>query len=122
MKVEKINLKNEKGENVNVSLDLSDKSQAAKYFGIWYKANIKDSDVVSWCQERIAIYKRFIGNLEELMQKCQLSMFDNMDANELRAILERKLAKERENANGAPQQADGVAQDAKPQQADAPQS
>ena len=122
MKVEKINLKNEKGENVNVSLDLSDKSQAAKYFGIWYKANIKDSDVVSWCQERIAIYKRFIGNLEELMQKSQLSMFDNMDANELRAILERKLAKERENANGAPQQADGVAQDAKPQQADAPQS
>ena len=122
MKVEKINLKNEKGENVNVSFDLSDKSQAAKYFGIWYKANIKDSDVVSWCQERIAIYKRFIGNLEELMQKSQLSMFDNMDANELRAILERKLAKERENANGAPQQADGVAQDAKPQQADAPQS
>ena len=122
MKVEKINLKNEKGENVNVSLDLSDKSQAAKYFGIWYKANIKDSDVVSWCQERIAIYERFIENLKVLMQKCQLSMFDNMDANELRAILERKLAKERENANGAPQQADGVAQDAKPQQADAPQS
>ena len=122
MKVEKINLKNEKGENVNVSLDLSDKSQAAKYFGIWYKANIKDSDVVSWCQERIAIYERFIENLKALMQKSQLSMFDNMDANELRAILERKLAKERENANGAPQQADGVAQDAKPQQADAPQS
>ena len=122
MKVEKINLKNEKGENVNVSLDLSDKSQAAKYFGIWYKANIKDSDVVSWCQERIAIYERFIENLKALMQKCQLSMFDNMDANELRAILERKLAKERENANGAPQQADGVAQDAKSQQADAPQS
>ena len=122
MKVEQINLKNEKGENVNVSFDLSDKSQAAKYFGIWYKANIKDSDVVSWCQERIAIYERFIENLKALMQKCQLSMFDNMDANELRAILERKLAKERENANGAPQQADGVAQDAKPQQADAPQS
>lgn len=122
MKVKNISLKDEKGENVNVSLDLSDKSQAAKYFGIWYKANIKDSDVVSWCQERIAIYERFIENLKALMQKCQLSMFDNMDANELRAILERKLAKERENANGAPQQADGVAQDAKPQQADAPQS
>ena len=55
MKVKNISLKDEKGENVNVSLDLSDKSQAAKYFGIWYKANIKDSDVVSWCQERIAI-------------------------------------------------------------------
>ena len=122
MKVEQINLKNETGENVTVSFDLSDKSQASKYFGIWYKANIKDSDVVSWCQERIAIYERFIENLKALMQKCQLSMFDNMDANELRAILERKLAKERENANGAPQQADGVAQDAKPQQADAPQS
>lgn len=122
MRIEKIKLKNEKGVDTEVSFDLSDKQEAAKFFGIWYKANIKDSDVVSWCQERIAIYERFIENLKELMQKCQLSMFDNMDANELRAILERKLAKERENANGAPQQADGVAQDAKPQQADAPQS
>ena len=122
MRIEKIKLKNEKGVDTEVSFDLSDKQEAAKFFGIWYKANIKDSDVVSWCQERIAIYKRFIGNLEVLMQESQLSMFDNMDANELRAILERKLAKERENANGAPQQADGVAQDAKPQQADAPQS
>ena len=106
MKVEKINLKNEKGENVNVSLDLSDKSQAAKYFGIWYKANIKDSDVVSWCQERIAIYERFIENLKALMQKCQLSMFDNMDVEQLRAILKDKEAQQRDNANGAPQQAE----------------
>lgn len=106
MQVEQINLKNEKGENVNVSFDLSDKSQASKYFGIWYKANIKDSDVVSWCQERIAIYKRFIGNLEVLMQKSQLSMFDNMDVDQLRAILKDKEAQQRENANGAPQQAD----------------
>lgn len=115
-------LKNEKGVDTEVSFDLSDKSQASKYFGIWYKANIKDSDVVSWCQERIAIYKRFIGNLEVLMQKSQLSMFDNMDVDQLRAILKDKEAQQRENANGAPQQADGVAQDAKPQQADAPQS
>lgn len=122
MKVKNISLKDEKGENVNVSFDLSDKSQASKYFGIWYKANIKDSDVVSWCQERIAIYERFIENLKVLMQKCQLSMFDNMNVDQLRKILDDKLAKERENANGAPQQADGVAQDAKPQQADAPQS
>lgn len=121
MEVKNISLKDEKGENVNVSFDLSDKSQASKYFGIWYKAKIKDSDVVSWCQERIAIYERFIENLKELMQKCQLSMFDNMDVNQLRKILDDKLAKERENANGAPQQADGVAQE-KPQQADAPQS
>jgi hypothetical protein len=106
MEVKNILLKDEKGENVNVSLDLSDKSQAAKYFGIWYKSKIKDSDVVSWCQERIAIYERFIENLKVLMQKCQFSMFDNMDANELRAILEDKLAKERENANGVAQEAD----------------
>lgn len=122
MKIEKIKLKNEKGVDTEVSFDLSDKQEAAKYFGIWYKANIKDSDVVSWCQERIAIYERFIENLKALMRKCQLSMFDNMDVNQLRAILRDKEAKERENANGAPQQADGVAQEAKPQQADAPQS
>ena len=122
MKIEKIKLKNENGVDTEVSFDLSDKQEAAKYFGIWYKANIKDSDVVSWCQERIAIYERFIENLKALMRKCQLSMFDNMDVNQLRAILRDKEAKERENANGAPQQADGVAQEAKPQQADAPQS
>lgn len=122
MKIEKIKLKNEKGVNTEVSFDLSDKSQASKYFGIWYKTNIKDSDVVSWCQERIAIYERFIENLKELMQKCQLSMFDNMDVDQLRKILEDKEAQQRENANGAPQQADGVAQEAKPQEADAPQS
>lgn len=106
MKIEKIKLKNEKGVDTEVSFDLSDKQEAAKYFGIWYKANIKDSDVVSWCQERIAIYKRFIGNLEVLMQKSQLSMFDNMDVNQLRKILEDKEAQQRENANGAPQQAE----------------
>lgn len=106
MKVEQINLKNEKGENVEVSFDLSDKSQASKYFGIWYKTNIKDSDVVSWCQERIATNKRFIGNLEALMQKCQLSMVANMGVEQLRAILEDKEAQQRENANGAPQQAE----------------
>ena len=106
MEVKNISLKDEKGENVNVSFDLSDKSQASKYFGIWYKSKIKDSDVVSWCQDRIAIYERFIENLKVLMQKSQLKMFDNMDANELREILEGKLAKERENANGAPQQAE----------------
>lgn len=122
MEVKNILLKDEKGENVNVSLDLSDKSQASKYFGIWYKSKIKDSDVVSWCQERIAIYERFIENLKALMQKCQLSMFANMDVDQLRAILKDKEAKERENANGAPQQADGVAQEAKPQEADVPQS
>ena len=122
MNISKIKLKNEKGVDTEVSFDLSDKSQASKYFGIWYKANIKDSDVVSWCQERIAIYERFIENLKVLMKKSQLSMVDNMDVNQLRKILEDKLAKERENANGAPQQADGVAQDAKPQEADAPQS
>lgn len=122
MKIEKIKLKNEKGVDTEVSIDLSDKQEAAKYFGIWYKANIKDSDVVSWCQERIAIYERFIENLKVLMQKCQLSMFANMDVDQLRAILKDKEAKERENANGAPQQADGVAQEAKPQEADAPQS
>lgn len=106
MNISKIKLKNEKGVDTEVSFDLSDKSQASKYFGIWYKANIKDSDVVSWCQERIAIYERFIENLKELMQKCQLSMFDNMDVNQLRKILEDKEAQQRENANGAPQQAD----------------
>lgn len=122
MEVKNISLKDEKGEKVNVSVDLSSKKVASKYFGIWYKAEIKDSDVVSWCQERIAIYKRFIENLEVLMRKCQLSMFDNMDVNQLRKILEDKEAQQRENANGAPQQADGVAQEAKPQEADAPQS
>ena len=122
MRIEKIKLKNEKGVDTEVSFDLSDKQEAAKFFGIWYKANIKDSDVVSWCQERIAIYERFIENLKVLMQKCQLSMFDNMNVDQLRKILDDKLAKERENANGAPQQADGVAQEAKPQEADAPQS
>lgn len=121
MKVEQINLKNEKGENVNVSFDLSDKSQASKFFGIWYKANIKDSDVVSWCQERIAIYERFIENLKVLMQKSQLSMFDNMDVEQLRAILKDKEAQQRDNANGVAQEADAP-QEAKPQEADAPQS
>lgn len=121
MEVKNISLKNEKGENVNVSVDLSNKQEAAKFFGIWYKAKIKDSDVVSWCQERIATNKRFIENLEVLMRTCQLSMFDNMNVDQLRAILKDKEAQQRENANGAPQQADGVAQEAKPQVADAPQ-
>lgn len=122
MEVKNISLKDEKGEKVNVSFDLSDKSQASKYFGIWYKSKIKDSDVVSWCQDRIAIYERFIENLKVLMQTSQLKMFANMDVDQLRKILEDKEAQQRDNANGAPQQADGVAQDAKPQQADAPQS
>lgn len=77
-----------KGDTTSVaSVELSNKDVASKYFGTWYKANASASDVVNWCDERIAIYKRFITNLETLQKESRKKMCEGMSTEDLQAII-----------------------------------
>lgn len=82
------NLIDKKGDTTSVaSVELSNKDAASKYFGTWYKANASASDVVNWCDERIAIYKRFITNLETLQKESRKKMCEGMSTEDLQAII-----------------------------------
>ena len=92
MRIEKLNLVEKDGTTSTVSVELSDKADASKYFGTWYKANVTAADVVGWAKERIAIYQNYIENLKTVMSQSQLEMVGGMSDEQLEQILAARKA------------------------------
>lgn len=87
MNIYNLTLENKNGATNSTSVELSEKAAASEYFGTWFKADASASDVVNWCDERIAIYKRFITNLETLQKESRKKMCEGMSTEDLQAII-----------------------------------
>lgn len=78
-------LDNEK--NVN-GVEESKRAEMHKTYGMWYKEGATASDLVSWCDARIAVYREWIKNCMELKHSSQAQLLSGMS----KEALERALA------------------------------
>ena len=67
------------------------RAMQAKNYGMWYKEGATASDLVSWCNTRIAIYTEWIKNCQILKIENQRRLVEDMSEEELREILEAKI-------------------------------
>lgn len=76
-------------ENAN-SVDCVKTTKRAKQsrtYGMWYKEGATASDLVSWCDARIALYNEWIKNCTELKHSSQTQLLGGMSKAELEAAL-----------------------------------
>ena len=58
-----------------------------KAYGTWYKEKATASDLVSWCDARIAVYNEWIKNCTELKHSSQAQLLGGMSKEALEAAL-----------------------------------
>lgn len=68
----------------------SNRAEMAKTFGSWTSKNASASDLVSWADGRIAIYRNWIENLSKLKEENQLKLVDSFSIEQLEAMIEAK--------------------------------
>lgn len=66
------------------------RAEMAKTFGMWTSKNASASDLVSWADGRIAIYRNWIENLSKLKEENQLKLVDGFSIQQLEAMIEAK--------------------------------
>lgn len=66
------------------------RAMQAKTYGMWYKEGATSSDLVSWCNNRIAIYTEWIKNCQTLRSEKQKELVVDMSIEDLQAILDVK--------------------------------
>lgn len=76
-------------ENVNNvnGVETSKRAEMSRTYGMWYKEGATASDLVSWCDARIAVYNEWIKNCKELKQSSQAQLLSGMSRAELEAAL-----------------------------------
>lgn len=83
--------KNEKGFSAN-------RGELACAYGIWTSEKSEEltpEALKGWARKRIALYRGWIANLEELMKDCDKLSFAKLSTAEIEALLEaRKKAEE----------------------------
>lgn len=67
-----------------------DRAVMAKTFGMWTSKDAKASELVSWADNRIAIYENWIKNLRKLKDENQLELVNGLSIEELRKLIEAK--------------------------------
>ena len=76
--------------NVSEVVATGNRAEMAKNFGMWTSKNASASDLVSWADERIAIYRNWIENLSKLKDENQLKLVDGLTIEQLQAMIEAK--------------------------------
>lgn len=71
-------------ENANVK---SAEERKRADYGMWYKEGATASDLVSWCDARIAVYSEWIKNCTELKHSSQAQLLSGMSKEALEAAL-----------------------------------
>lgn len=74
------------------------RGELASAYGIWTsekKEELTPEALKGWARKRIALYRSWIANLEELMKDCDKLSFAKLSTAEIEALLaERKRAEE----------------------------
>ena len=68
--------------------EVSNRAKMAQQYGMWYKEGATASDLVSWCDGRIAIYTQWIQNCKALKEASQLQLLAGVDKATLQAALQ----------------------------------
>lgn len=63
------------------------RAEMHKTYGMWFKEGATASDLVSWCDARIAVYSEWIKNCKALKQSSQTQLLSGMSRAELEAAL-----------------------------------
>ena len=75
-------------ENANVkSAEERKRAEMHRTYGMWYKEGATASDLVSWCDARIAVYSEWIKNCTELKHSSQAQLLSGMSKEALEAAL-----------------------------------
>lgn len=72
-------------ENTN-SVEETTRAIMAQKYGVWYKKNASASELVSWCNDRIAKCNEWIENLQNLREESQKQLFKGMTKEEVLRI------------------------------------
>lgn len=67
-----------------------DRAEMAKTFGMWTSKKASASDLVSWSDERIAIYEKWIENLRKLKDENQRKLLDGLSVEDLKKMIEAR--------------------------------
>lgn len=78
-------LENEKSVN---GTEESNRAEMHKTYGMWYKEGATASDLVSWCDARIAVYNEWIKNCMELKNSSQVQLLSGMSKEALERALD----------------------------------
>lgn len=65
----------------------SERAMMAQQYGMWYKKGATASELVSWCDGRIAKYTEWIQHCKELKQASQLELLAGVPKEALEAAL-----------------------------------
>lgn len=66
---------------------VSNRASMAQQYGMWYKEGATASDLVSWCDGRIALYTQWIQNCKALKAASQKELLAGMSREALEAAL-----------------------------------
>lgn len=72
------------------------RAEQAKKYGMWYKEGATSSDLISWCDNRIAVYTEWIKHCQELRKASQAQLIESMNLEELLALVDARKAAEQQ--------------------------
>lgn len=67
--------------------EVSNRAKMAQQYGMWYKNGATASDLVSWCDGRIALYNEWIKNCKALKAASQQELLAGVGKEALQAAL-----------------------------------
>lgn len=78
--------------NTNVAVvenaaNSKERAEMHKQYGMWYKKDATASDLVSWCDGRIALYQHWIQNCKALKSNKQQELLAGISKEALQAAL-----------------------------------
>ena len=76
----------ENAKSVN-GVEESKRAEMHRTYGMWYKEGATASDLVSWCDARIAVYSEWIKSCMELKHSSQAQLLSGMSKEALEAAL-----------------------------------
>lgn len=76
-----------KGAAVESANEVSNRAKMAQQYGMWFKKDATASDLVSWCDGRIAIYNQWIQNCKALKAASQQELLAGVSKEALQAAL-----------------------------------
>lgn len=75
------------GVAVEAAKEVSNRAKMAQQYGMWYKEGATASDLVSWCDGRIAVYTQWIQNCKALKAASQQQLLAGVGKEALQAAL-----------------------------------